>query len=575
MVKTAMKWCVLFILCESFLELAVAADPVAATRIVIQGAEQVVDGWVRTDGTASFTAPTLAGHGRGGLAYDYILMRFDLQAVDAMRFGRVRKAVLRLHVLEAKNPQLKVTQVAPVLTRWSTRATVLSPQGDKSTWPQRAGYANVQYTMRQELQTEKVIGQPGKIDFEVTEMVTHWLYRGMPNYGLMVSTSPAIFGQPDQGSWSLLCAASEAKEGTRPALIVDMEGLAPTPAEAEKRALALYPSAALTPVKDPYYMIYYNAGSRQQWRQLPTINMTTYSGHGVWLAPRGVVNLTWAEGGPVDWLRDQTAYLNYYTDVAEANAIGFCGHESNLQGAQMDWLVDAFRAAERQFPERFSAYYYRGEEKMAQAAGQKHIDLLIQEGYTSTHKQFPLAGYAIGLEGIKKRIDTARKFGAIQRHVVMLGHICRPENYHPGHALTPENLDTLIGELRRYAPEMPGIGFYGVKGEQLALACDQLAHKHFIEPAPEVVILEPQFEATLSAPHVSVRVEATAKGNREIAQYRWFIDHRLVAETDQPHYLWDLRGEHPGQHWITVHAVDGSFNRAATQISVRIAATEP
>ena len=210
---------------------------------------------------------------------------------------------------------------------------------------------------------------------------------------------------------------------------------------------------------------------------------------------------------------------------------------------------------------------------MAQAAGQKHIDLLIQEGYTSTHKQFPLRGFAIGLEGIKKRIDTARKFGAIQRHVVMLGHICRPEDYHPGHALTPENLDTLIGELRRYAPEMPGIGFYGVNGERLALDCDRLARKHFVEPAPEVVILEPPFEATLSTPHVSVRVEAIAKENREIALYRWFIDNRLVAETDQPHYLWDVRGEHPGRHWITVHAVDGSFNRAATQIPVRIAAT--
>ena len=153
----------------------------------------------------------------------------------------------------------------------------------------------------------------------------------------------------------------------------------------------------------------------------------------------------------------------------------------------------------------------------------------------------------------------------------MLGHICRPEDYHPGHALTPENLDTLIGELRRYAPEMPGIGFYGVNGDQLARTCDQLACKHFIEPAPEVMILEPQFEATLSTPHVSVRVEATAKENREIALYQWFIDHRLVAETDQRNYLWDLRGEHPGQHWIISHAINGSFNRAATQIPVGIA----
>ena len=45
-----MKWCVFFILCEGFLELAVAADLVAATQIVIRGTDQVVDGWVRTAG---------------------------------------------------------------------------------------------------------------------------------------------------------------------------------------------------------------------------------------------------------------------------------------------------------------------------------------------------------------------------------------------------------------------------------------------------------------------------------------------------------------------------------------------
>ena len=570
MVKILTKWCLLLPLQGALLS-AVVAGPPAVTRIVIRGAEQVTDGWVRTDGTTSFTAPTLAGHGRPWSAYDHILMRFDLQSVHALQHGRVRKAVLRLHVLEARNPQRKVTQVAPAMTHWNTCATVSSPLGDKSGWPQRAGHANVQYTMRSELQTGKVICQPGKIDFEITEVVRRWLYRGMPNYGLMVSTSPAIFGKPDQGSWSLLCAASEAKEGTRPALIIDMEGVPPSPDEVASRALALYPSAALPPIKDPYYMVYYNAGSRVQWRQLPTINMTTYSGQGAWLAPRGVANLTWAEGGPIDWLPDRTAYQNYYTNVAQANTIGFCGHESNLQGAQLGWLVDAFRAAERKFPERLSAYYYRGESKMAEAAGQKHIDLLIQEGYTSTHKQFPLRGFAISLEGIKKRIDTARAFGAIERHVVMLGHICRPEDYHPGHALTPENLDTLIGELRRYAPEMPGIGFYGANGQKLALDCDRLAHKHFVKPAPEVVILEPQFEATLATAHVVIRVEATAKSNREIALYRWFIDNRLVAETDRPAYVWDLRGEHPGQHWITVHAVDNGFHRSATQIPVRVA----
>ena len=84
------------------------------------------------------------------------------------------------------------------------------------------------------------------------------------------------------------------------------------------------------------------------------------------------------------------------------------------------------------------------------------------------------------------------------------------------------------------------------------------------------MILEPQFEATLATPHVVVRVEATAKSSREIAVYRWFIDNRLVAETDQPDFVWDLRGEHAGQHWITVHAVDSGFHRSATQIPVRV-----
>ncbi|GIS63690.1 MAG: hypothetical protein CM1200mP2_59150 [Planctomycetaceae bacterium] len=43
----------------------------------------------------------------------------------------------------------------------------------------------------------------------------------------------------------------------------------------------------------------------------------------------------------------------------------------------------------------------------------------------------------------------------------MLGHICKSNEYHPGHQLTAEKIDQMIGELRRYAPEMPGIGFYG------------------------------------------------------------------------------------------------------------------
>ena len=103
MMKTVMTLCVLSTVLSAALSFAAGDPPPDTTRVVIRGVDRVVDGWVRTDGTASFSEPTLSGHGRAWSAYDHILMRFDLSSVDAMRFARVRKAVLRLHVLQAKN----------------------------------------------------------------------------------------------------------------------------------------------------------------------------------------------------------------------------------------------------------------------------------------------------------------------------------------------------------------------------------------------------------------------------------------------------------------------------------------
>ncbi|GIS63689.1 MAG: hypothetical protein CM1200mP2_59140 [Planctomycetaceae bacterium] len=42
---------------------------------------------------------------------------------------------------------------------------------------------------------------------------------------------------------------------------------------------------------------------------------------------------------------------------------------------------------------------------MAQLAGEGHVDLLIQEGYTHMYKKIPRKGFAIGMAGIKHRID--------------------------------------------------------------------------------------------------------------------------------------------------------------------------
>ncbi len=117
---------------------------------------------------------------------------------------------------------------------------------------------------------------------------------------------------------------------------------------------------------------------------------------------------------------------------------------------------------------------------------------------------------------------------------------------------------------------MPGIGFYYSGGKELAIECDALARKHFVEPAPDVTIAEPGFQALVTTPHVAVRAEAKAQDGRAIERCRWFVDNRLVAETKQPEYLWDLRGEQNGYHFLTVHVVDEAYNRAAAQILVTV-----
>lgn len=547
-----------------------ANDAPPLTRIEIRGPEKVVDGWVRTNNASSFADSELAVHGRAWSVYDTVLVRFSLAAVNPARFGRVKKATLRLQALTVDNRKKRPFTVAPSSIRWTEKATASSPVGDKTTtWPVRAAHPNINYAMRSELATERAITKPGIVDVDVTEVVESWLYQGLPNYGFIVTASPPIFGKPNAGSWTLAFAASEAKNGRGPALILEMEGAPPSPETAHKRALALYPSASLPPVRDPYYFVFYSAGPRKQWKRLATINLTTYSSHAGWLEPRGVMNLVWAEGGPVGWLPSAAAYARYYTRTAQSHTVGFCGHESNL-GEKLPWLADAFRTAKASHPEKFSAYYYRGEPLMAKAAGERHIDLLIQEGYTSVHKQFPLKGFAIGMAGIKSRIDTARRHGAIQRQVVMLGHICKPDQYHVGHELTPDKIDGLIAELRKYAPEMPGIGFYGAGGDELAVACDRLARKHFVDPAPELLIRKPRFEEILTTPHVLIEAHAEAKPGRKVTRYRWFVDNRLVAETRRSRYLWDARGERVGRHVLTVHAVDDAWNRTASQIPVRV-----
>lgn len=541
----------------------------AGNTYQIKGPDKVLDGWVSTGGPASFDDDTLRAGGAAWGDYHRVLLRFDLAGIDPAQHAQVKKAVLRLPVTAAENPSAVQTAVAASDVAWTDAATFASPDGTTS-WPSRESHSNLDYAMLADGRTAGALTVPGTAEFDVTAIVARWLFLGGPNNGFIVATGPTIWGRPDAGTWKLDFAASQTGGG--PELVVEMEGAPPTPETARSRALALYPSPLLPPVRDPYVFVWYGAGDKMLWEKFEVANMITYSTIGKWLAQRGALDLTWGEGSTVDWLPDKQAWERYYIGLA-ANNLGFCMHEWHIADPdQCEWAVEAARAAERAHPSCYSAFYFQGQDSMARLAGEGGLDLLITEGYTHVIREFPMAGFQVGMDGIMKRIDAARRGGAIGKHVVMLGHIAAPEQYHPGHELTPAILDEQIAAVRAHAPEMPGIGFYYIAGgEKLAAQADALAGKHFVEPAPEVTITEPAFEAELSTPHVLVKAVATPQGGRTIAQYRWFIDNRLVAETTGPEYLWDLRGESPGRHFVTVHAVDSGFNRAAAQIPVRVA----
>jgi len=346
--------------------------------------------------------------------------------------------------------------------------------------------------------------------------------------------------------------------------------------EVKKQAvLAWYPSPLLPPVKDPYVFVWYGLSKKDNWRRIFHSNVCTWCSNSKWLYARGVLQTAWAYGPGANKLNSEDDWVWQYDRYSKSH-LAYTMDEWSVKNAKDPentpaWALKALQEAEKNHPESYSSVYYQGQESLAMLAGEGSLDLLIIEAYMNVHKRFPVRNYQANMEGTKARIDTARKAGAIEKVVAMLGHICKPQDYHPGHELTPEVLDEQIRQLRAYAPEMPGIGFYFERGsKELVMECDRLVYKHFIEPAPDVIIAKPAFEAKLSADKVTIRAEAQAKDNRKVTRYRWFIDNRLMAETSQPQWTWHICQETDGGHFITVHAVDEAFNRAAAQIHVNV-----
>jgi hypothetical protein len=298
--------------------------------------------------------------------------------------------------------------------------------------------------------------------------------------------------------------------------------------------------------------------------------------------------LNWFYGPQNPYAKSEKAFVDNYASVArQGTALGIMVDEwqrskSNAKVGSPLHIDDPFGIsgsikgiieAKKIDPTFYFAVAWRGEDSIAPLTRQGEPDLLMIESYTHVNKKFPLK-WSVDMKGIKKRIDLSRQLGMIENTICWLGHILKPEDYHEGHVLTAEMIEKQIAELRRYAPEMPGVAFYSNSNEELARACDRLARKYFIELAPEILITEPAFNAKLNKPQVTISAEARGKDNRKVVRYRWFIDNRLMAETAEPTWDWQTKGEINGGHFITVHAVDEAFNRAAAQIYVNVQNTK-
>ena len=160
-------------------------------------------------------------------------------------------------------------------------------------------------------------------------------------------------------------------------------------------------------------------------------------------------------------------------------------------------------------PSFYIAVAWRGEESIEPATQVGLPDLLLIESYTHLARKHKKS-MGIGMPGIKKRIDAARKLGAIDRTICWLGHIRKagvgPENYHEGHVLTADMVEQQVAELRRYAPEMPGIAFYRNDDPELSGACDRVCRKYFVDAAPNVRLTRPHFQQVITSAHVEAVV---------------------------------------------------------------------
>lgn len=352
-------------------------------------------------------------------------------------------------------------------------------------------------------------------------------------------------------------------------------------AEVLHTVLAVYPSAELFPVSDPY-LFYWDFGAP------PDFNGAVADAQGAGNSAQQAeavkqhrLSVFWTFGPQWPYGHSKQDFIDFYLGAISSGQASLVDEwQSPSPGAPrgsplnarnpygIEGAIAGLEQAKKRSPSSLIFIAWRGESSVLPLLRNGGADYLLIEAYTNVASPTPLS-YGISVLGVDLRIAKARSWGVLDRTIPWLGHFAPFDKYHPGHALTVEELGRQIRHYREIAPQMPGLAFYGgASNLVLAKAASDFARKYFIEPAPIVTIASPSKGAVLSrAPH-TIRIDATAKGGRKITEYKGYIDNALVYVGSRPSFRWDFREEPPGKHIITVHAVDSGWNRSAVQIVV-------
>lgn len=534
--------------------------------------------------------------------YSRILLKFDLSGVSAEKYGELKRATLKLKAEKVSNPGKVPTYIGAFLRKWPADGNALK-YWSSELWPRHSydrkkydyvpSTGVIEYAYRILPGNGTVIERPGTVSFDLTRHLNSLLYLGKEDFGLALRNgSIFVGGRENRGRWNI-----EFSSGAGPGSPVLELAFAGKPPQ-RISTIREYPSALLPPVKNPYLFLFYNWNAEANallWKKYFRILNTD----GVFEEPEflqhGILGLKCLTGPQAKWLSTTEGFLNYYRSgrlgiaVDEWQSVDDTKKRAGIMdpnhkmGKNILSAIEALKILKKESPSRFLTVYWRGEDSLRPLAEEGLPDLVIAEGYTRLPR-FP--HWEIGSAPGIRHPEWAKEDGYYERTIILHGTL-EPPKMHPEYKrhFTPEAIAEEVRYLREKYPEMPGSGIYceyinprkdqtleeAVQATLPVLkAYEEALEKYFIRPAPDVVITEPFHSEHLTSLKVRIGCKANPKDGRTIRKYKWFIDNRLVKETAEPEWLWDIRPEKAGMHIITVHAIDSGFNRSAAQIPVFI-----